>query len=94
MQGPQQDTPAKDAVIAGPPHAHGKLKAGHVRIKQVPTCWRTIAAAPGAGQATDDADNQHRHAPITLFRAPMMAIRQTRTGVHSGGNARLSSAEV
>jgi 2-polyprenyl-3-methyl-5-hydroxy-6-metoxy-1,4-benzoquinol methylase len=52
-----------------------------------PTCWRTIAAAPGACQAADDADDQHRHAPITLFCAPMMAIRQTRTGAHSGGTA-------
>ena len=82
MQDPQEDSPAKDAVIAGSPQADGQLQAGQVQIKQAPTCWRTIAAAPGAGQGTDDADDQHRHAPITLFCAPMMAIRQTRTGAH------------
>jgi hypothetical protein len=33
MRGPQEDTPAKDAVSAGLPQADGKLKVGHVRIK-------------------------------------------------------------
>jgi len=32
MPGPREDIPAEDAVIAGPPQADGKLKAGHVRI--------------------------------------------------------------